>query len=125
MTSSFLLLLHKIHVCKKSAECIYNFLDVFLSRDDNVALDDLCGISSLMDGSSFISYYLSVALHLGVVPCGTSQSTLACQLLSLGRSSICLGNHIVESLLVRLLCCGLRTQAGSRLPALLALRIFF
>lgn len=57
-------------MCKKSTECIYNFLDVLLSRADNVALDDLCGISFLMDGSSLISYYLAVALHLGVVPCG-------------------------------------------------------
>lgn len=74
----FLLLLHKIYMCKKSTECIYNFLDVLLSRADNVALDDLCEISFLMDGSSLISHYLAVALHLGVVPCGTSPSTLAC-----------------------------------------------
>lgn len=69
---------------KKSTECIYNFLNVLLSRADNVGLVDLCGISFLMDGSSLTSYYLSVALHLGVVPCGTSPSMLACQLLSLG-----------------------------------------
>lgn len=75
------------------------------------------------NGSSLISYYLPVALHLGVVPCGTSPSTLACQLLSLGRS--CLGSHIVESSLVQLLCHGLRTLAGSRLLVLLALRIFY
>lgn len=79
-----LLLLYKLHMCKKSTECVYNFLDVLLSRADKVGLDDLCGISSLMDGSGLISYYLSVALHLGVVPCGTSPSTLACQLLSFG-----------------------------------------